>query len=254
MSAARAARLAERGGVFFILLVLLLLAALAGTLYLFRAPLLRAFAACWVVDDELAKANALVVLGGDDVAGDRVRHAAALYQQGWAPRVVLSGGPLRADFSEADLMEKDALALGLPAANLIVVRHAAESTLEEALALRPVLAQHNVHRIIVVTSNFHTRRARRIFQAVCGKGGTQVLVSAATDVRFDPERWWQQRSGRVWLGLEILKTIHTWYELWRLPVEAPQTQASLFTLSEAEGPAPALALFAGIYLPAAPAL
>ncbi|OFV82930.1 MAG: hypothetical protein A3D93_05975 [Acidobacteria bacterium RIFCSPHIGHO2_12_FULL_67_30] len=238
MSAARPARRSERGGVFFTLLVLLLVAFLLGTLYLFRAPLLRAFADCWVVDEELEKADALVVLGGDSVQGDRVRHAVGLFHQGWAPKVVLSGGPLRADLSEADLMEKDALRQGVPAASLIVFRHPATNTLHEALALRPLLAQHNFRKVIVVTSNFHTRRARRVFRVVCEKDGLPVRVSASPDLRFHPDRWWRERDDRAWLFLELVKTLHTWYELWRLPAEAPQAQAGLFTLSEAEGPAP----------------
>jgi len=252
MSAARLARPAQRGGVFFTVLLLLLLAAVVGTLYLFRGPLLRAFADCWIVDDELEKADALVVLGGDSVQGDRARHAVGLFHQGWAPKVVLSGGPLRADLSEADLMEKDALRQGVPAASLIVFRHPVTNTLHEALALRPLLAQHNFRKVIVVTSNFHTRRARRIFRAVYEKDGLEVRVSAAPDVRFHPDRWWQERDDRAWLFLELVKTLHTWYELWSLPAEAPRAQAGLFTLSEAEGPVPAAP--ARLYLPAAPAL
>jgi len=227
MSATRFAHRSERGGVFFTLLLLLLLAALAGTLYLFRGPLLRAFADCWVVDEELEKADAIVVLGGDSVAGDRVRHAVALYQRGWAPKLVLSGPPVRADFSEAELMEKEALRQGVPAADLIVARHPATNTLDEALALRPFLAGHNFRKVIVVTSNFHGRRARRIFRAVYGREGLEVRVSASPDVRFHPDRWWQERDSRAWLFLEMVKTIHTWYELWRLPVEAPRAQAGL---------------------------
>ena len=246
MSAARLARPAQRGGIFFTLLVFLLLAALAGTLYLFRGPLLRAFGEWWVVDEELEKADAIVVLGGDSIAGDRVRHAVALYQRGWAPKLVLSGPPVRADFSEAELMEKEALRQGVPAADLIVARHPATNTFDEAFALRPALARLNVKKVIVVTSNFHTRRARRIFRAVYGREGLEVRVSASPDVRFRPDRWWQERDSRAWLFLEMVKTIHTWCELWRLPAEAPRAQAGL--------PAPPPAPPASLYLPAAPAL
>jgi uncharacterized SAM-binding protein YcdF (DUF218 family) len=231
MSADCPARRAERGGVFFTLLLLLLLVALAGTLYLFRAPLLRAFADCWIVDDELEKADAIVVLGGDSVQGDRVRHAAGLFQRGWAPKLVVSGGPLRADFSEADLMEKEALRQGIPAAALIVFRHPATNTLDEALALRPLLAQHNLRKVIVVTSNFHTRRARRVLRTVCEKDALELRVSASPDVRFPPERWWQERDARAWLFLELVKTLYTWYELSRLPAPAPTTSASIYLLT-----------------------
>lgn len=220
-------RCRQRGGVLLGLLVLLLLALVLGALYLLRGPLLRALAEWWVVDEQPEKAQAILVLGGDSVLGDRLRHAVALYHQGWAPRVVLSGTPLRSYFNEAELMEREATQQGVPAAHLIVARHQAASTLEEALALRRVLAEHNFRKVIVVTSNFHTRRARRIFRALYRPQGTQVLFSAADDFRFTPARWWQQREGRAALLLEVLKSIYTVWELYRLPSPPPTAPAGI---------------------------
>ncbi|MBI4467102.1 MAG: YdcF family protein [Acidobacteria bacterium] len=214
----------ERGGVAITLLVLLLLVLVLGTVYWTRAPLLRALGEWWVVDERLEPAQALVVLGGDSIQGDRLRHAVSLYRQGLAPRLVLSGPPLRTYLDEAELMKREALEQGVPADHLIVARHPADSTLAEALALRPVLAEHNFRKIIVVTSNFHTRRARWIFLAVYRPLGTQVLVSAAPDFRFAPARWWQERAGRAALAIEVLKTLYTLWEVSSLlpPPATPQ--------------------------------
>lgn len=211
---------AQRGSVLLWLLVLLLLGTVLLGFYALRAPLLRSLADWWVVDEPLEKAQAIVVLGGDNVMGDRVRHAVRLYQAGWAPRVMLSGASLRSYFNEVELMEREAVNLGVPPEHLIPVRHTAESTLEEALALRRVLAEHNFRKIIVVTSNFHTRRARRIFHAVYRKHGTRVIVSAAPDSNFNPTHWWEQREGRALLLLEWLKTLYTLWELRDLPPPA----------------------------------
>ncbi|MEE9234297.1 MAG: YdcF family protein [Candidatus Acidoferrales bacterium] len=213
----RQARRCERGGILLYVLVLLLLAIVLGLLYLLRGPILLAGGDWWVVDDELEKAQAIVVLGGDSVLGDRVRHAAELYRQGWAPRVVLSGPALRTYFSEAELMEKEALQQGIPKEHLIVVRHQARSTLEEALALRPLLAEHNFRKIIIVTSNFHTRRTKRIFRAVYERRGGHIFVSAAPDPEFNPARWWKTREGRATMLLEFLKTLYTFWELRHIP-------------------------------------
>lgn len=210
----------QRGGIVLWLLVLLLLAGLGGIIYAARRPLLRAFAAWWVVDERLEKSQAIVVLGGDSVLGDRVRHAVELYRRGWAPRVILSGSPLRTYYSETELMEREAANLGLPPDALLVFRHNAYSTLHEAMALRRFLAEHNLRRIIVVTSNLHTRRARTIFHAVLRRHGTQVRFSAAPDVRFPPGRWWEEREARAALFMELVKTVHTWWELRDLPAQA----------------------------------
>jgi len=203
------------------LLVFLLLGLLLLTLYLVRGPLLRALADWWVVDEPLEKAQAIVVLGGDNRMGDRVRHAAELYHTGWAPWVVLTGTSYRTYFNEVTLMEQEATNLGIPRERLVVLPQGGQSTLEEALALRSVLAEHNWRKIIVVTSNYHTRRARRIFHAVYRRHGTQVLMSAAPDSNFDTRRWWRQRSGRALLGLELLKSIHTWWDLLEPPPPPP---------------------------------
>ncbi|MFQ5664121.1 MAG: YdcF family protein [Terriglobia bacterium] len=207
----------EHGSVLLWLLVLLLLSIVLLVVYVLRGPLLRALGDWWVVDEPLEKAQAIVVLGGDTVMGDRVRHAVKLYQAGYAPRVVLSGASIRSYFSEAELMQREATNLGVPAEHLIVARHNTQSTLKEAQELRRVLTEHNFRKIIVVTSNYHTRRVRRIFRTLFRRQGIQVLVSAAPDANFNPANWWQQRQGRALLLLEVVKSLYTWWELRDLP-------------------------------------
>ena len=210
----------ERGGILLWLLILLFFLLVFGVVYLLRAPLLRGFAEWWVVDEPPEPAQAIVVLSGDSRQGDRVRRGVELLKGGFAPRLVLSGTALRTNFSEAKLMEQDALALGATAEQIVLAPHEAQSTLEEALALRPVLAEHNFRKIIVVTSNFHTRRSRLIFRGVYQKLGTQVLVSAAPDYRFRPENWWQYPEGSKLLWLEMQKSL---YARWRLFRGVPPT-------------------------------
>jgi len=188
-------------------------------LYLARGPILRGVASAWIVDEPMEKVQAIVVLGGDSRGGDRVRHAVSLYKAGWAPRIVLSGAPIRTYFNETELMAREARELGVPADHLILAPTGATSTLEEALRLRPVLAEHNFRNVIVVTSNFHTRRAKQIFVGVYRPRATIVRISAAPDQSFDPSTWWQSREGRKLLFLEVLKWTYTWWELCTLPDE-----------------------------------
>jgi uncharacterized SAM-binding protein YcdF (DUF218 family) len=188
-------------------------------LYAQRGPLLGAWGAWWVVNEPLEKSQAIVVLGGDSPAGDRVRHAVELYRQGWAPQIVCSGTLLRYDFSESTLMESEARRMGVPGDALLVVPASGESTLEEALVLRRFLTEHKLNRIIVVTSDFHTRRSRTILRKVLGQAGFDVRLSACSDVRFSPRTWWQQREGKKQMVLEILKSVVTWWELRQVPRE-----------------------------------
>lgn len=207
----------EHGRIVFWVIVLLVLVFLGAVLYFARRPILRALGEGWVVRDELEKAQVIVVLGGDSVAGDRVRRAAWLYREGWAPRVVLIGSAIRFYMSETELMQREAISHGIPADKLLRVAEPVSSTLEEALVLRKVFAEPDIRRVIVVTSNFHARRARRIFRKVFRERGTQIWVDAADDARFEPRRWWEDREQRILFLRELASTVNTWWELRELP-------------------------------------
>ena len=169
----------------------------------------------WIIDEPLVKADAIVVLGGDTINGERVRHAVQLHHEGWAPRVVVSGPYLRDYLSEAELMAQEARSLGLPPQAVLVARHRAGSTLEEALALRQFLQVHNLRRIIIATSDYHTRHARAAFRAVFGGNGARFLLSAAPSGRFNAERWWKERVGLSTLVLECMKMLNDWWAMRR---------------------------------------
>lgn len=214
MNLPRRKRKQERGAILLWLLLVLFFVIVFGVVYLLRAPLLRGFAEWWVVDETLEPAQAIVVLAGDNRQGERVRRGVELLQAGLAPRLVLSGTSLRANFSETQLMEQDALAMGAAPEQLLLAPHEANSTLEEARALLPVLTQHNFRTIIVVTSNFQTRRARMIFRSLYQKRAVQVQVSAAPDSRFRPASWWQDSEGSKQLWLEWQKLVYARWQLW----------------------------------------
>jgi DUF218 domain len=60
------------------------------------------------------------------------------------------------------------------------------------MALAQVAKQKKWRSVIVVTSNFHTRRARYIFSHVFPPG-VKIRISGARDGDFDPESWWEKR-------------------------------------------------------------
>ncbi len=200
------------------LLVLFVLGGLGAAGYLARGLLLRTFGRWWVIDEPPVKSQAIVVLGGDSATGARVQYAVQLYRQGWAPKLVFSGELFRIDFCENALMQTQAIHAGIsPEAIVLAPCGAYTSTLTETLALRSFLTEDKINRIILVTSNFHTRRARRIARAVLERAGFVVRISAAPDERFPVDRWWQQREGQKQMVLELLKSVQAWRELRHLP-------------------------------------
>ncbi len=184
----------QHGGIIFNLLVLLVLLAALSVVYLLRQPLLRAAGEFWVVDEPLQLADAILLLGDDNYPADRASRAAELYRGGWAPRIVASGRQLRRYAGLAELMQRDLVERGVPAEAVIRFPHSAGNTREEAEALRQLVAKRGWRRVLVVTSNFHTRRARYIFRRVF-PSTVSVRVAAARDSLYDPDHWWESRHG-----------------------------------------------------------
>ncbi len=184
----------ERGGIFWKLLVLVSFVLIVGTVYLLRHPLLRATASLMVVDEALSPSDAIIVLGDDNVNGDRARHAAKLYLEKWAPRVVASGHYIRPYLNIAELIRRDLVTHGVDNAHILVAASTVGNTREEAYEMRRIIREQRWRRVIVVTSTFHTRRSRYIFSRVLDRD-TQLIMSAADDTAFPLDHWWDVRSG-----------------------------------------------------------
>lgn len=202
----------EHGGIIFRFLFFLFFLGLLVVVYAARHPLMRFAAQAWVIDEPVAASDAVIVLGDDNYAGDRAFHAADLYRAGAAPVVVASGRFLRQNVSVADMMEHDLESFGVPAKAIVKLTHRADNTREEALEADRLIRARGWKRIIVVTSNYHTRRARFIFEKVLPKNVT-LRVSAARDSEFDPAHWWETRQGRKVFMTELAGYVVAWWEL-----------------------------------------
>lgn len=202
----------ERGGIFFRLLILLVFFCFLAFLYVLQRPLMRLAGQLWMVDDPVVQSDAIIVLGDDNYAGDRAFHAAELYRTGLAPVVVASGRMLRANASVADLMEHDLESFGIPESSIVKFSHRARNTREEAETLDGLITSRGWRRILIVTSNYHARRARFIFQRVLPPE-ISVHVSGARDSDFDPAHWWETREGQKIFMNELLGYVVARWEL-----------------------------------------
>ena len=203
---------AERGGVVLNLIVLLSFVVFCTLLYLVRRPILRFVAESWIVEDADSKADALIVLSDDNFYADRATRAAELFREGKAPIVVASGRRLRPMAGIAELMEHDLVERGVPKDKIVRLAHDADSTREEAEALTKLATQRKWHSVIVVTSNYQTRRARYIFHRVFPQG-IEVRVASARNGDFDPQHWWEKRKAVKELTHEFAGMVVAIWEL-----------------------------------------
>ncbi|MDE3136966.1 MAG: YdcF family protein [Acidobacteriota bacterium] len=216
-------RAGERGGLIVRLAGLVFLAIVALALFFSRFVLMRMAGEWLVVSDALQPSNAIIVLSGDDLNGDRAARAAQLYKAGWAPVVVASGSEIRPYLSEADLETRDLESDGVPAKSIVPLRQRALYTLEESRDLLQLCRSEHWKKVIVVTSNFHTRRARYIFQHVFPPS-IEVRVTPASDVDFRPGSWWETREGMKTFARETAALCVAFWELHTSSVHAKMQQ------------------------------
>ncbi|MEL6777728.1 MAG: YdcF family protein [Cyanobacteria bacterium J06597_16] len=125
-------------------------------------------------------ADAIVVLGGAthpasaprpwvevSERGDRILYAARLYNQKRAPKLILSGGRITWQGggnspSEADDMKEFALAMGVPA-NDIVLEGTSLNTRQNAVNVQKILQEQSIDTVLLVTSAIHMPRSIAIF-------------------------------------------------------------------------------------------
>lgn len=192
----------------FLLKSLLALLLLGTVVYLSRDLWLAAFGRALVHDDGAAKADMAVVLAGD-YWGHRLTKAAELVRQGYVPRVLVSGPPGFYGVNEADAAIQFAIGKGYPAEWFIPLRHTALSTREEAVVVLDALKQRNIHSFLLVTSDYHTARARRIYLNAERRrgGGPDMRVVASGDQFFTAGDWWRNREGQKTVFMEWTKTL-----------------------------------------------
>lgn len=215
-------RTSETGGMLIKLILSLFLLTFLLGLYFVRHPIFRFAAQSWVIEDPLEKADVLIVLSDDNFYADRATRAAELFREGKAPIVVASGRRLRPNAGIAELMEHDLIERGVPKDKILLFAQDGDSTREEAEALAKLAKTKKWHKAIVVTSNYHTRRARYIFRRVFPQD-IEIRVASARDGDFDPENWWEKRKSTKLFMREIAGMVVTIWEL-RSPTESPATQ------------------------------
>ena len=123
-----------------------------------------------VVEDALAPADAIVVLGAplardgrlSPILEERVAAAAALYHSGAGRLVVATGGVTEgAPRAEADAIAEALSAAGIPD---VLVEREARSTAENALFTARLLRPLGARTVWLVTQPFHGRRAALLFR------------------------------------------------------------------------------------------
>lgn len=186
----------------------LLLAALLAVALAFYRPILAAMGGYLVQAGPPQKADIVLVLAGDSF-GNRILKAAELVQDGYAPKVLVSGPAGLYGYYECDLAIPFAVNHGYPESYFLHFRHSARSTRDEVAESVGELHRLGAKSVLLVTSDFHTRRAGKICRAAAPD--VTWYVVAAPDHDFTPDGWWRSRDARKVFVIEWMKTVSEWF-------------------------------------------
>jgi uncharacterized SAM-binding protein YcdF (DUF218 family) len=173
------------------------------------------FAGRYLVDeDPLEPADAVFVLAGSRAA--RWMEAVELYKEKVAPHIVLSSDRMEgAEFEllargirlprHSDLAREAMIQLGVPPDAVEVIRSPVDNTAQEAIVARSLAAERGWKRLLIVTSKYHTRRARFAFVREFRGSGVEVRMRATRYDRIFPGTWWAHRFDARWVLTELSK-------------------------------------------------
>lgn len=193
-----------------------LLALLAGGLLSVIAAVVagRSLGPWLVVSDPLVASDVIFVTDGQ--TPQRELEGAALFLEGWAPRVALT---LPRDTLSAEvrrlagdsLPQERAWRLlarrGVPEAAIVRLDRTVDNTLQELHADFDHARAHGYRRVIIVSSPYHTRRIRLIWSSRFERDIPAIVRSTRYEP-VDPTRWWRSRRFLEDVAHEVFGIAH----------------------------------------------
>ena len=173
-----------------------------------------------IVRSDLAHADALAVLAGSATYLERTDWASRLYKEGRAPVIILTNDNVQGGWSVdeqrnpmfVELAAEELRRKGVPAEKIKTISAAVSSTYEEALRLREYAINHDLRSILIVTSSYHSRRARWTLDRVFEGSGIAIGLDAPGPGLQTPApaTWWWHGSGWQTVPGEYVKIIYYW--------------------------------------------
>jgi uncharacterized SAM-binding protein YcdF (DUF218 family) len=173
-----------------------------------------------VISDPLLKSDIIVVLMGSTY--DRILQAADLYHEGYANQIILVDSYVEARelaekrdvqiYGNALISKMAAIDLGIPEKDIATLEGYARSTQDEAEIIMDYLEKNmEIKSINLVTSKYHSARARMIFEKAVRSFDRSIIEIYTTPNKydsFDTDQWWKDRESFKKVILEYLKLIN----------------------------------------------
>lgn len=155
-----------------------------------------------------------LVLEGQGHALYRTEGATQLLLNGKIDKVAVSGGAIVPDYFTSEFYIKEMVEDKAPVSKLYQLQHYALSTLEEAAATIQFFRDRQIDTVALITSQYHTARAKRIFNQV-SNGSPYFIAVAIDDPEYRADSWILERHARSIFVLEWIKTLNSWLESYK---------------------------------------
>ncbi|MEA1910025.1 MAG: YdcF family protein [Patescibacteria group bacterium] len=156
----------------------------------------------------LEKSDAIVVISGGETR-QRVEEAVKLFEEEYAPAVIMSGAARDEGPSNAEAMKRIAVNLGVPD-DKILVEEDSTNTVANAKLVRAIIEENKLTKIILVTSPYHQRRAYIAFSKALSGLPVKIINHSSTDSVWRKNGWWQDDWAKAITISEIQKVLFTW--------------------------------------------
>lgn len=177
-----------------------------------------------VIDEPLSKTDAIVILSGAADFAQRARGGADAFHNGIAPLILITDDDQRGGWDDTekgnpyfiDRMEKALASHGVPPNNIERIPGHVAGTADEAEAVIRIATERNYRSLLVVTSDYHARRAFWTFERIAQRHNVNLIVGLMRSPSGEnyPDRytWWLTPRGWRSVGAEYLK--FCWYWLY----------------------------------------
>jgi len=191
-----------------------ILVLIATLLVLFRVSILQGIGNILIDEDNPVKAEAAFVLSGNST--ERAQKAYNLYQQNYINKIYTTGSQINdvlmavdVQMTDAELTQKILLDMGIDS-SIVTPIDIGTSTFEESEEILGYSQQKGFKRIIVISSKFHTRRIRSVFNKKFHEAGIEVFVIGADPLKYKIEDWWNYEQSLIFVNNEYIKMVYYW--------------------------------------------
>lgn len=158
--------------------------------------------------NKLEISDAIVVVSGGET-NQRVAEGVKLYEEGWAPVLIMSGAAKDKNVSNALVMKQLAITAGINPLQILVEEESI-NTFENATKTKSIIVDNKFNKIILITSPYHQRRAFMVFNSAFKNLSIKIINHSATDSVWRKNGWWQKSWARQITFSELQKIIYTW--------------------------------------------